>query len=202
MPRIKAKRLAFAAAAAGMAMLGSTAAQAQDYFIGQMVIVGENFCPRGSMTSAGQLLAISSNTALFSLLGCEFGGDCRTTFALPDMRGRSPIGDGHGPGLPDYIRSERGGSTTRTMTVATLPNHNHAMRASDDGPTQMSPVGNAMPTYPNPAAEIYTTEDPGTSPMNYGVVQLNGGSIPFNISQPTLTLRFCMVTQGLYPSRG
>ena len=202
MPRIKAKRLAFAAAAAGMAMLGSAAAQAQDYYLGQIVIVGENFCPYGSMPSQGQLLAIASNTALFSVLGCQYGGDCRTTFALPDLRGRSPIGDGRGPGLPDYVRGERGGATTRTMTVSTMPNHNHAMRASSDGPTEMSPVGHAMPTYPNPNAQIYTSEMPGTAPMYPTVVQITGGSTPFNIQQPTLTLRFCMVTLGLYPPRG
>lgn len=98
------------------AQLPSAEANAQEEYLGQVMLVGFNFCPRGTVAAEGQLLPIASNSALFSLYGTIYGGDGRTTFALPDLRGRSPISMGQGPGLGNYPEGRKGGSETFTVT--------------------------------------------------------------------------------------
>ena len=198
------KLLAHPAFLAGAAALGLTAAAAaeSDPFIGQIQPVAENFCPQGFMYAAGQVLPISNYTALFSLLGCNYGGDCRTTFALPDLRGHAMIGTGQGPGLPLYTQGQTGGTTTVTLTTDELPVHNHNMRASTAPPTASSPLDNAMPTYQTTTSEIYSDQDPGSAQMHQNVLSSSGGNLPMNIIQPTATLTNCIAITGLYPSRG
>ncbi|WP_291842487.1 tail fiber protein [Maricaulis sp.] len=183
------------------ALLVSSGAIAQEPFIGQITAVGETFCPRNFMEASGQLLPISSNTALFSLIGCQYGGDCRTTFALPDLRGRAMISHGQGPGLPYYQQGATGGRTTHTMNVTEMPNHRHSMMASTDAPVTNSPSGAAMPTYTDPTSEIYSDQAPGSAPLNSLVIGPAGGSQPFSITQPTIALRMCVAVFGIYPSR-
>ena len=117
--------------------------------IGEIMTVGFNFAPRSWALCQGQLLAVSSNTALFSLLGTEFGGDGRTTFALPDLRGRLMKGVGHGPGLTTVRQGQRGGHDSVTLTVAQLPPHNHTatLFAEDAGPTSGNPEGNMFASH-------------------------------------------------------
>src|SRR3954465_13916452 len=112
-------------------------------FIGQISLFGGNFAPRGWAFCKGQLLAISQNTALFSILGTTYGGNGQTTFALPDLRGRVPIHFGQGPGLSSYALGETGGAETTTLTVNELPAHTHAVspRASNNAQTTNRPGG-------------------------------------------------------------
>ena len=106
-----------------------------DPFIGEIVMFGGNFAPRGWAFCDGQLLAIASNTALFSVLGTTYGGDGRTTFALPDLRGRVPIHPGHGPGLSAYALGQKGGTETVTLTQNQMPSHSHVAIANSTGGT-------------------------------------------------------------------
>ena len=96
-------------------------------FIGQITLVGFNFAPRGWAFCEGQLLSISQNTALFSLLGTTYGGDGRTTFGLPDLRGRVPIGPGTGPGLPSYSWGQKGGADREALAINQMPGHSHTV---------------------------------------------------------------------------
>lgn len=96
-------------------------------FIGEIKIFGFNFAPPNYQLCNGQIVSISQNTALFSLLGTTYGGNGQTTFALPDLRGRMPIGQGQGPGLPDYMMGEVSGTTNTTLTTANLPAHTHTL---------------------------------------------------------------------------
>ncbi|MXO56714.1 phage tail protein [Altererythrobacter gangjinensis] len=176
-----------------------------DAYIGEVMLVGFNFCPRSSASADGQLLAISSNTALFSLLGTIYGGDGRTTFALPDLRGRAAISEGQGPGLSSYRIGERGGQERTTLTIAQMPSHNHTgqVRAessviADTG----NPAGNAIARstqliYSDAAAPTAA----GAFHPDTLVINNNGGGQSSNNMQPYLAMRYCVVTQGIFPSR-
>jgi microcystin-dependent protein len=121
----------------------SNTANAQEPFIGEIKMFGGNFAPRGFAFCDGQLLSISQNTALFAILGTTYGGDGRTTFGLPDLRGRVPVHAGTGPGLSSYRIGQKGGTETTTITVANLPAHSHPYAApavSEDGNTSV-PTG-------------------------------------------------------------
>jgi microcystin-dependent protein len=185
----------------GAVLLSGAVAAQEELYIGQIKTVGETFCPRGYQEADGSLLPVSSNTALFSLIGCQYGGDCRNTFAVPDLRGRTMISLGQGPGLPVYQQGQTGGTTTTTMTTATLPAHRHNMMASTNAPSVSSPGGAIMPTYQDAAAEIYSDQAPGSATLNALSVGNAGGSVPFSITQPTLVLRMCIATVGIYPPR-
>ncbi|MFZ1741664.1 MAG: tail fiber protein [Pontixanthobacter sp.] len=176
-----------------------------DPYIGEITMVGFNFCPRGTASTNGQLLAISQNSALFSLLGTQYGGDGRTTFALPDLRGRVPIHNGTGPGLSNYSIGQLGGTETNTMTLAQMPLHNHAVKLMAEGA-----AGNtANPT--NNMISISTNGDrvfgPDTAAAEVAmnpkaIMESNaGGSLPQNNIQPYLAVNFCIATVGVFPSR-
>ena len=165
-------------------------------FIGQIQMYGFNFAPRGWALCDGQLLPISTNTSLFSLLGTTYGGDGRTTFALPDLRGRVPIHQGTGPGLSPRKIGSKSGSETVTLTVAEMPGHNHQLTCSDVPATLDSPVNNVIANVPKPAF------DPtGTQTMSPGAITNNGGSRSHNNMQPYLTINFCIALVGIFPSR-
>jgi microcystin-dependent protein len=180
---------------------GGSALAGPEPYIGQIVGVGENFCPRGYMSAAGQTLQVSSNTALFSLIGCQYGGDCRTTFALPDLRGRAMISAGSGPGLPTYSEGERGGNTATTITRTQMPAHSHNLVGSTNSGTFDTPAGHALPTYPNPAAEAYADQPPGTATLLAGVVTNTGLGQAINIVQPSIAINYCIATIGVFPPR-
>ena len=125
-------------------LLSALGAQASEPFIGEIRYFGYTFCPRGWANADGQLMAISSNSALFSLLGTTYGGDGRTTFGLPDLRGRSPLHVGNGPGLTPRSLGEKSGEETVTLTTTQIPSHSHTLMASTDGATTSEPGGKLL----------------------------------------------------------
>jgi microcystin-dependent protein len=168
-------------------------------FIGQIVIFGGNFAPRSWAFCNGQLLSIAQNTALFSILGTTYGGDGRTTFALPDLRGRVAIGQGHGPGLSQRSLGQEGGSETNTLTTNQIPSHNHGLQipVSDEDSNSDEPNGNVLA-----AGQFYQTTPAAN--QNYGSVNgtaNTGGNQSFNNIQPYLAVNYIIATQGVFPSR-
>jgi microcystin-dependent protein len=183
-------------------MLWGPTAQASEPFVGQIQMFGFNFPPRGWAHCNGQLLSISSNTALFSLLGTTFGGDGRTTFALPDLRGRVAIHVGNGPGVPRITWGQRGGSPTAVLNVTHLPSHNHlaTVHASSAQGTEQGPEGNV------PADDRRETQYSAAAPdvtMDAAMVTIGntGGGQPFSIMQPFLGIYHSIALVGIFPSR-
>lgn len=168
-------------------------------FIGQMMIVGFNFAPRGWATCDGQLMAISQNTALFSLLGTTFGGDGKVTFGLPDMRGRTPLHAGQGPGLTLRDLGEEAGTEDCTLINSEMPMHTHLANANQSA-NQTLPAGNVWGGDSTGTIALYSngTPDAVLNPMALGIA---GGSQPHNNMQPFLVLNFCIALEGIFPSR-
>ncbi|TMM46166.1 phage tail protein [Qipengyuania marisflavi] len=184
-------------------------AQASEPYISQLITTGANFCPRGWARAEGQLLAISGNDALFSLVGTIYGGDGRTTFALPDLRGRTPIGYGVGPGLQSYSIGQRSGAEQITLTPLAMPTHTHNvggslnLRTSTSGPDTNDPNGNALATAPE-GQNNYTTaarNRPGMPVVGQVTISNTGGSQPHQNRQPYVGLTWCIALFGIYPSR-
>lgn len=166
-------------------------------FVGEIRMFAGNFAPRGWAFCDGQLLAVSQNDALFSLLGTIYGGDGRTTFGLPDLRGRLPIHAGNGPGLSTRALGAKGGEENVTLTEATTPTHSHAWGATGGAPQNASPIG-AMVAKPTPL--IFDTGTP-TDPMSAAMVQNTGGSRDHTNLMPFLCVNFIIALFGIYPSR-
>ena len=176
------------------------AAQATDPFIGQIMCAGFNFAPRGWAELNGQTLAISQNTALFSLLGTTYGGDGRTTFSLPDMRGRALLHAGQGPGLSLRDQGEQGGSETNTLTAANMPPHAHTFSTlgSINDASSVSPAGKVA------ASKARTTlyaEPTNIVPMAMGITDATGSGAPIANMQPYLTVKCFMALFGVFPSQ-
>lgn len=167
-------------------------------FIGEIMMFGGNFCPRGWATCQGQLLQISQHQALFSLLGTMYGGDGRTTFGLPDLRGRSPIGVGTGPGLFPQTWGQRGGSENFTLTSAQLPPHSHSIPVNSAGGTSDNPVNNFMAS--NSEGIKHYSPTAGTSEFGGGTANSGGGQ-SVNKRSPYLAISFCIALVGTFPSR-
>jgi len=202
--RIHPIKASLFAAAAALA-LTSGVARAQEFYLGQVLTFAGNFCPRGTVPAEGQLLAISSNAALFSLMGTIYGGDGRTTFALPDLRGRAAVGTGQGPGLSNLPQGAKGGGETHALSLSEVPAHDHGVTVRANGLAQPGSTPNPVGALPalSTAGAIYGT---GTGqPMAAGAVSVTqnavGGGQAFSIRDPFLALRHCVVSQGLYPSR-
>jgi microcystin-dependent protein len=166
-------------------------------FLGEIIMFGGNFAPRGWAFCDGQLLAINSYTALFSILGTMYGGDGRTTFGLPDLRGRVPMHKGNGPGLTPRNLGQKSGSENVHLTVGQLPAHNHVLanNAIEDDANQTDPGGNALA-----GSQIYRpgTPDAKTAP---NATNNTGGNQAVPILQPYLCITFIIALQGIYPSR-
>lgn len=175
-----------------------------DPFLGEIIMFGGNFAPRGWAFCDGQLLPISSNSALFSILGTIYGGDGRTTFALPDMRGRVAIHAGSGPGLTPHNLGSKGGEETHTLTVPEMPSHNHTatMHAENAVGTQQNPKDNMLGATPN--GPIYAPITAGNDKaMGAGsvIVANAGGGQRHNNMQPFLTINYIIALMGAFPSR-
>lgn len=157
-----------------------------------------NFAPRGWAFCDGQLLAVSQNDALFSLLGTIYGGDGRTTFGLPDLRGRIPIHAGHGPGLSERRLGSKGGEEKVALTVNQLPSHTHPLTGTSGGASSIDPVGNApaqgLTDYLNPRS-------PANLDMNTQAIGNTGGSQSHTNMMPFLCVHFIIALFGIYPSR-
>lgn len=189
---------ALLSAAATSLSVSPAAAQSEPY-IGQMMATGATFCPRGWAQADGQIMSIAQNTALFSLLGTTYGGNGQTTFALPDLRGRSAIHQGTGPGLSNYVEGQVGGRESFTLTIDQMPAHNHGVQATNatadkggpDGRYLGGGVGNDDTYHDGPPNKI----------MAPGMIQIAGGNQPVNQRGPYLTLMWCIALVGIFPSR-
>jgi microcystin-dependent protein len=170
-----------------------------DPYIGQISTFGGNFAPRGWSTCAGQLLAISSYSSLFSILGTTYGGDGISTFGLPDLRGRVAIGDGQGPGLSNYNLGQKGGSESVKLTISQTPSHKHSYNASTNTTESGSPTGNSLPTLTS-GQTPYATVAPDTA-MSSGSVSNTGSSQSHTNIQPYLVITRIIALEGVFPSR-
>jgi microcystin-dependent protein len=178
-------------------------------FIGEIKIFGFNFAPRGYMTCQGQTLSIAQNTALFSLLGTTYGGNGQTTFALPDLQGRRPVGQGQGPGLSSYQMGQVSGTENITLLPNNMPMHAHPgqgltvnIPVSTGGADASSPAGAYLA---DTGTEIFSSA--ATAGQSYGAGTIGGntgmagGSQPFGILNPYLCINYSIATEGIFPSR-
>ena len=169
-----------------------------DPFVAEIRIFPFNFAPKGWAWCDGQLLPLSQNTALFSLLGTTYGGNGKSNFALPDLQGRAPMHPGQGPGLSLHDLGETGGSDTVTLLESEIPSHPHTLRAAAVPATEASPAGH---TLAEPAgAPVYNTVQSLVSLSQQALVGA-GGDQPHNNMQPYLTFYFCIALQGVFPPR-
>jgi microcystin-dependent protein len=170
-----------------------------DPFVAEIRIFPFNFAPKGWAFCDGQLLPLSQNTALFSLLGTTYGGNGKSNFALPDLQGRAPMHPGQGPGLSLHDLGETGGSETVTLLESEIPAHSHAVNISVADAIERIPTGQLFATgiaigqYAAPGAIVQLSPN-ATTPT--------GGDAPHNNMQPYLTLNFCIALQGVFPPRG
>lgn len=169
-------------------------------FIGQIITTGFNFAPIGYALCNGQLMSIAQNTALFSLLGTQFGGDGITTFALPDLRGRASINQGQGPGLTNRVMGEASGEVNHTLITNEMPMHNHGVMASGVGGNSISPKTAYPAVDGGETSSTYSTGGT-TGQMNPMMLSLAGGSQPHNNMQPYLVISFSIALEGIFPSR-
>jgi microcystin-dependent protein len=165
-------------------------------FIGEIRLFPYNFAPRGWAFCAGQILPIAQNTALFSLLGTNYGGNGQTTFGLPDLRGRVAMSSGQGPGLANYSLGEMSGVETITLSQSQMPPHTHLLACSSDDGNAGSPPGNFPASAANP---IYANA--ANSSMNPAALNISGGGQPHSNLQPYLILNYCIALEGIFPSR-
>ncbi|HKJ79893.1 MAG TPA: tail fiber protein [Prolixibacteraceae bacterium] len=166
-------------------------------FLAEIRIVGFNFAPRGWAFCDGQILPINQNQSLFSLLGTTYGGDGRTTFALPDLRGRTPVHEGSS-NPSTFSLGQKGGEETHTLLVNEMPLHSHSVQIKDDDGTNSPQANNSIA---NSKFETRYTNGTADKDMHTSSVQPKGGGQAHNNMQPTLVLNYCIALQGLFPSR-
>lgn len=170
-------------------------------FVAEIRIFAGNFAPRGWAFCNGQLLPVSQNTALFSLIGTTYGGDGRSTTALPNLQGRAPMHPGRGPGLTARRLGERGGSETITLTEAQMPDHTHTLMADSFPASFQIPAANRTFARSNLGNAYQSDSSSNLVPMADRVLDSTGGSQPHNNLQPFLAINFIIALVGLYPSR-
>lgn len=170
-------------------------------FVAEIRIFGFNFAPTGWAFCNGQLLPISQNTALFSLLGTTYGGDGKSTFGLPDMQDSAPMHPGQGPGLSQRFLGEQSGSETVTLLESEIPMHSHTLRATVEEGTQGTLTSGATLAGSVGGQMYQKTTNTGLVPMAFQALSPAGGSLPHNNMQPYLTVNFCIAMQGVFPAR-
>lgn len=188
-----------------------------------IALFGGNFAPRGWMFCQGQILSIAQNSALFSLLGITYGGNGQTTFALPDLRGRAPIGAGQGPGLPPYQYGQLGGAPTTTLLITNMPAHNHLATVNGLQATPAASTAAATTNIPGPSLVPAVLPRIGSGPSATSIkgyapadntttlaagtvtgsvtIEVAGGSQPFSIQNPYLAMNYIIAVEGIFPSR-
>ena len=179
--------------------MGKANAQQVETFLGEIRMFAGNFAPTGWAFCQGQLLPIAQNQALFSLLGTTYGGDGRTTFALPDLRGRVPVGFGQGPGLSNRVIGEQFGSELVTLNINQMPSHNHTVNAVTTEGNLNLPT-NSLPANTKALDKEYSDANANTT-MKATMVNPTGGNQPFGVTQPSLGVNFIIALQGIFPSR-
>ena len=167
-------------------------------FIAEIRMFAAGFAPRGWAFLNGALLSISQNEALFSLLGTTYGGDGRTTFALPDLRGRLPLHVGQGPGLSNRPLGSKGGTEKETITEAQLPSHNHTMQGLSSNANQAGPQNRMVAV--STTFDLYQASAPGVDMSADAVTSVGGGGSHNNL-MPFLCLSFIIALFGVFPSR-
>lgn len=196
-------------------------------FIAIIKIFAGNFAPRGFAYCQGQLIGLNTNTALFSLIGTTYGGNGETNFALPDLRGRMPIGIGQGPGLSNFVLGQKAGAENVTLTTAQMPQHNHPLTGVTSNSTQagtavaangdaITPTNNYLALSPKigsgpNATQLKTYATAAPSPVKLGggaittttnaTIGLAGSGQSFSIMQPYLAINYIICLEGIYPSR-
>lgn len=171
-----------------------------DPFVAEIRIFPFNFAPKGWAWCDGQLLPLSQNTALFSLLGTTYGGNGKSNFALPDLQGRSPMHPGQGPGLSLHDLGETGGSETVSLLESEIPAHSHTLKFGNATATSTMPISySALAKSPQVNASVYTNLT--SSLAKAAVLAPAGGDQPHNNMQPYLTFYFCIAMQGVFPPR-
>ncbi len=172
-----------------------------DPFVAEIRIFPFNFAPRGWAWCDGQLLPLSQNTALFSLLGTTYGGNGKSNFALPDLQGRVPMHPGQGPGLSLHDLGETGGSETVTLLESEIPAHNHIMRDHDIDLGELNAPASNRSLAKSTNSTIYTAAT-SLVPLSPQALAPAGGDAAHNNMQPYLTCYFCIALQGVFPPRG
>lgn len=171
-----------------------------DPFVAEIRVFGFNFAPRGWAFCDGQLMILSQNTALFSLLGTTYGGDGRTNFALPDLQGRAPMHPGQGPGLSLHDLGEPGGSASVSLLESEIPSHSHSVSGTSTPSSLPSPANNLWaPGAGRTAPAAFQSGAANTAMLPTGP---SGGNQPHNNMQPYLCMNFCIALQGVFPPRG
>jgi microcystin-dependent protein len=173
-----------------------------DPFVAEIRIFPFNFAPKGWAWCDGQLLPLSQNTALFSLLGTTYGGDGKSTFALPDLQGRAPMHPGQGPGLSLHDLGETGGSETVTLNESEIPSHSHSILAANFPGDIQSPTTAVALARSSGGNAYQTVVNQNLVPMSPSALAPAGGDQPHNNMMPYLTLYFCIALQGVFPPRG
>ena len=172
-----------------------------DPFLAEIKMFAGNFAPQGWAFCNGQLIAISQNTALFSLLGTTYGGNGQTTFGLPELRGRAPMGAGSGPGLSQRFRGELNGVENVTLTASQMPTHSHSALGSPSSGTQGSPAGATWASSTGGRVPPPLYQNTTNTAMRTDLVGLAGGNQPHSNLQPYLVVTFIIALQGIFPSQ-
>jgi microcystin-dependent protein len=172
-----------------------------DPFVAEIRIFGFNFAPKGWAFCDGQILPLSQNTALFSLLGTTYGGDGKSNFALPNMQGNAPMHPGQGPGLSLHDLGETGGSDTVSLLESEIPAHSHVMMSFPGTANRLVAGGNSMARANGSTPYVPNSPVPPLVNMADAAITPAGGDQPHNNLQPYLTLNFCIALQGVYPPR-
>lgn len=167
-------------------------------YLSVVMMFAGNFAPQNWAFCDGKLMSIAENTALFSLIGTIYGGDGQVTFALPDFRGRIPVGTGNGPGLPSIALGEMAGTETVTLTVQNLPMHNHLLDAYNSNATANTPANNLLGVLATDSD--YVASGP-TVPMSASSIGFTGKSQAINNVQASLVINYIIAVEGIYPSR-
>jgi len=166
-------------------------------YVGEIRMFAGNFAPAGWMFCEGQLLPISENETLFQLIGTTYGGDGKSTFALPDLQGNVPMQQGQGAGLSLRDLGETSGVENVTLLESEIPAHNHVMNSTNDDANNTQPAGR----YFGRGQPVYVAPN-NLQTMAGQCVAPNGGGLPHNNMQPYLTLNYCIALQGIFPPRG
>jgi microcystin-dependent protein len=177
---------------------------ANEPYLGAIFMFAGSFNPRGYLLCQGQLLPIAQNTALFSILGTTYGGNGVNNFALPDLRGRGPIGQGQGPGLPLVTLGEQGGSSTVSILTSNLPAHTHTVNVSTGSAAQASPQNNFPASVVDSgggASSGYNSSPTSGATFAPNAVNPTGSNLPLSIQDPYLGINYIIAVQGIFPSR-
>lgn len=165
-------------------------------FLAEVRLMGFNFAPRGWAFCDGQILPINQNQSLYSLLGTTYGGDGRTSFALPDLRGRTPIHTGRSNGDEDHQLGQKSGEETHTLSAAEMPQHEHTLQGTSVAATTTTPTDQLLAE----TSGFYRAPPPDTTLLGATVMNVGGGQAHENM-QPYIAVNFCIALQGLFPSR-